>query len=261
MNTKNSMQSQAKWGRSFLRIVLLSGLALGQGAVAWAGFFDACVPGQATIEVTQNTLVKNETVTLPGTDFHDCIISVADGVTLAFKNVRVTVTGDTRLAFEGGATSSLLISGSTFHACDNDIFGFGAGVQIVLSELKEPVGAVCDIMEIEPDGDLQILSSTLRTDTEMELAADNKVTIQKSTLDATNTYPAYGNILIGQAAFGGTTQHVLVEKSDLLADNDIEISAQQDTTVIKNDFQAGGSVTITGDPCTSQFNRPDVPCS
>lgn len=201
-------------------------------------------------------------MTLPGEDFRTCGIDVADGVTLTFKNVRVNVTKDTSLIFSGGeATSRLLIQGSTFRACDNDIFGFGVGVQIVESTLREPVGEVCDIMEIEPSGDLLILSSTLRTDTEMELTAPNKVTIQKSILDATNTFPAYGNILIGQAAFGGTTQHVLVEKTTMAADNEIVISAQQDTTVIKNTFRAGSSVTITGDPCTSQSNSPALPCS
>jgi hypothetical protein len=264
MNMKMSMQSRVKRGQLMI-LVLAGGLAMGNGSVAWAGFFDACVPGQATIEVTQNTTVKDETVTLPGADFHTCQVNVADGVTLEFKNVRVTVTGDTSLRFEGGDNSRLLIGHSTFHACDLDVFGFGAGMRIDHSELKEPVGAGCDLMEIRPTGDLEILSSTLRTDTEMILApccsvaAGNTVTVQKSTLDATQTSFGYGNIFIG-TGFSGTSLHTLVEKNDLTADRDIEIGAQQDTTVIKNDFEAGGSITITGSPCTSESNRPDVQC-
>ena len=265
MNTKIIMQSRAKRGQLMI-LVLAGGIAMGNGSVAWAGFFDACVQGQATIEVTQNTTVKNERVTLPGSDFHTCQIDVADGVTLEFQNVHVTVTGDTSLRFQGGAGSRLIIGHSIFHACDNDVFGFSAGVQIDHSELKEPVGAGCDLMEIRPEGDLEILSSTLRTDTEMILApccsepAGNTVTVQKSTLDATQTsFGFYGNIFIG-TGFSGTSLHTLVEKNDLTADRDIEIGAQQDTTVIKNDFEAGGGITITGNPCTSEFNRPEVPC-
>lgn len=258
MNANKRMQKRTR--RGFTTILALAGsLAIGTSAPAWAGFFDACTLGAGTIEVTQNTLVKNETATLLGDDFHDCFINVHDGVTLAFKNVRVTVTGDTRIAFDGEGASSLLIQGSTFQACDNDIFGFGGGVQISLSALKEPVGAGCDLMEIEPDGDLTVLSSTLRTDTEMLLVAPNAVTVQKSVLDATHGSFGYGDIAIGTFFFT-TSQHTRVEKTGFLADHDITIGAVQDTTVEKNSFAAGGSITITGNPCTALSNSPQVSC-
>ena len=118
------------------------GLALGHGAVAWAGFFDGCIPLEpvGVITVTQHTTVKNETVTLLGDAVRVCVITVADGVTLEFKNVRVTATGPTRLRFVGGINSRLLIRGSTFTTCDNDVLGgFGAGMLIDHSVLQDPV--------------------------------------------------------------------------------------------------------------------------
>jgi hypothetical protein len=183
---------------------------------------------------------------------------VADGVTLRFVNVRVEVTGDTQLIFSGEANSRLIIWLSRFKACDMDSSGFGL-VRVVLSTLKEPVGAVCDDMELEDIGDLKIVYSRLRTDDLMELRPENRVVIRNSTLDATNP-SVNGKIFIG-TGFGAPSLHTLLKKSRMLADGDITIDAIENTAVIKNKFQAGGSIMITGNPCTSKFNRPNVPCS
>ena len=86
-------------------------------------------------------------------------------ITLEFKNIRVTSTGATLLRFIGlGVNSRLLIRGSTFETCDNDILGFGAGVRIDHSVLQDPIEGAgsCDLVEkgpSEPGDSLQYLAN------------------------------------------------------------------------------------------------------
>src|SRR4051794_2546385 len=101
--------------RTLLLSILALGTLLGGTRVAHAGFFDRClVPRDQTnqtIDVVQNTVVKNVKVTLQANRTQEsCQIIVADGVTLTLMNVVVDAAKGKRLIFEGGSTSSLLIN-------------------------------------------------------------------------------------------------------------------------------------------------------
>ena len=236
------------------KVITTGTLMLGLSGTGQAGFFEVCIPeGDATIEVTQNTTVKNENATLPGDNFDTCNIVVADGVRLKFEKVTVNVTGDKRLVFEGGDNSKLIISNSTLHACDNDIFGFSDLVKIVRSALSEPIGPGCDLLELEPDGDLKIFSSTLSGEDTIDLSSGKTITVKNSTMETENN-----DINIG-AAFADS-QNTTIRKTTIITPDDINIGAQQKTKVINNDLQADGMISISGDPCTSKANTPDVPC-
>lgn len=107
----------------------LAGFLLAFGAVASptpasAGFFDACLaPGDRTITVNQNTIVRNETAALPpASTLASCVVEVADGVTLRLIDVKIPATSK-RLAFAGAGTSRLFVEGSNIRACDGDVGG------------------------------------------------------------------------------------------------------------------------------------------
>ena len=249
MHTKRSRQKQDTW-RLLLMLVVGGGLALGPGRAS----LTPVSPHRRSLRSPSIRPSKMKRCSCRRI-LRLCVIFVADGVTLEFKNIRVTSTGATLLRFIGlGVNSRLLIRGSTFETCDNDILGFGAGVRIDHSVLQDPIEGAgsCDLVEMGPSGNLEILSSTLRTLGSIHLFSDNTITIEKSTLQA-----EFG-ISIGTGA--PSPLHTRVEKSEITTGGSLEIRADQDTTVLKNDFDAD-SITITGDPCTSKSNTPDVPCS
>ncbi len=232
---------------------------------AYAGFFDVCLqspPG--TINVTKNTTVVNESVSLPDAPCCSpttCQISVDDGVKLEFINVRVrAIAGNVRLAFDGGENSQLKIRLSKLSVCDNDIYGFSGGVTITHSLLQDPPGDRCDLMEIEPDGDLTIEASELSTIYTMQLNSPGSVKIEGSKIYAKNkTYTGeinigtdYDNSIVSRAVF--------VKASKLVSGGNIVIGADQEAKVLLNQLSAKGAVNLIGNPCQAMLNIPSVSC-
>jgi hypothetical protein len=247
--------SNGKPGIWRLALAVLTGVLLAGKQEAWAGFFDPCVPpGDATIVVTEDTTVKNEAAILEDENFDDCTIEVADGVVLRLQNVVVSTTLDGRVDFDGGDTSSLIIKNSTLNVCDSDIFGFQE-VSITHSTFVDPPDTTCDVKEMEPFGDITIIASVLTTrgegDSDVQVTSqEGDVTVKNSTIVATD------DVFI-EAQTGNAT----VQASSVTANVDIAILGAGAVRAIANTLQAGGAVTITGNPCTSRANSPDVPCS
>ncbi|MFO1070370.1 MAG: hypothetical protein U1E14_17790 [Geminicoccaceae bacterium] len=233
----------------------LGSLLAGVAGEARAGFFDACMPpGNQTITVHQNTVVRNERVLLQDNGFDDCNIAVDDGVTLTFRNVRVSVESEKRIAFDGGESSRLNVLGSQFAACDFDVFGF-ADVRIETSRLIDPPNSTCDVKELEPTGNLTVRGSLLRTnpggDTNIELTSEvGRVVIERSLLDAGDD--------IGIEGFTGTS----VRLSVLRAPVSIGIAGAGPTLATGNLLRSGsGEIGISGSPCTARLNLPSVGCT
>ena len=231
---------------------LLAGIA----GEARAGFFDACMPpGYQTITVHQNTVVRNERVLLQDDGFDDCAIYVDEGVTLTFRNVRVSVESEKRIWFQGGETSRLNVLGSRFAACDFDVFGF-SDVRIENSQLIDPTDATCDVKELEPTGNLTVRGSLLRTnnsggDTGIELTSEvGRVVLERSLLDAGDDID-----------IGGVTA-TSVRLSVLRAPVSIGIAGAGPTLATGNLLRSGSSeIGISGSPCTARLNVPNVDCT
>ena len=251
----------SRFHRYVTAVIILCGASIFSPSTVYAGFFDACMQEpQATINVTQNTKVWNQTVVLPDVVL-DCEIDVAEGVTLEFLNVRVSSpSGNARLVFEGGENSQLKIKYSKLNACDNDVFGFSGGVQILHSILQDPAGGSCDLMEIEPDGDLTIQGSELRALDTIEIISNRRVKIEGSKIFARSaSFP--GEVNIGTDYENKPiSKQVLVKGSKVVSADNIVIGAQQDTTVLLNELSAKGSTVITGNPCKTTLNIPSVWC-
>jgi hypothetical protein len=243
-----------------MRTILLSALALGMllgGAkVARAGFFDACMaPGDQTITVVQNTTVRSENVTFQANGTQErCLIEVNDGVALRLESVTINVVNDKRINFSGGDASSLVIASSSITACDHDIFGFQQ-VTITSSKLLDPVNSdECDLKEIEVTGDITITGSTLRASTfnDIQILSETGNIILKS-----NTLLSVEGIEIG--AQGGA---VTLSSNRLTSESGgITIRGAGQVSALSNVFRTPGTITITGNPCTSQSNSPPVPCT
>ena len=243
--------------RKFLLPMLALGMLLGGAKVARAGFFDACMaPGDQTITVVQDTTVRSERATLQ-TDgnFDSCTVIVNDGVRLSLISVSINVVQDKQIIFEGGDTSSLSIESTTINACDTDILGFGQ-VRITSSKLLDPQNSEnCDGKEIEVTGDITITGSTLAAPTStssyMQIFSDNGNIILKS-----------NNLIVGDSIeIGAQSGTVTLSSNRLTAENDISITGAGQVSALSNVFQTPGTVTITGNPCTSRSNSPPVPCT
>lgn len=237
------------------RALALSALVWELGVTAaQARFFDACAaPGDQAIHVVQNTVVRNERITFQsdGT-FDGCEVTVDDGVTLKLQNVRIDVVADKSLRFDGGAGSRLLVENSRINACDSDVFGF-AFVRIANSRLLDPRGQTCDVKEIEPDGDVQVIGSTLATnvggDTDVVVSSDSgRVLVQRSTLKA------------GDDIRIELPERVDVSLNGLRAKARITVVGGA-TRVLGNLLVAEeGPITIVGSPCSTGLNLPRVAC-
>lgn len=254
MTTKISMQSWAKRGQLMI-MLLVSGIAMGKGSVVWAGFFDACAAdGDATITVTQNTTVKNEHVTLQAAATQqNCNIEVDDGVTLRLQNVNISVTNGKRVNFSGGDTSRLIITNTNINACDSDMFGFQL-VDITHSTFVDPPAGGCDVKELEPTGEIRIISSVLTTEPPGD--SDVQITSRLGNVTVKNSTIISGDDVLIESEAGDAT----VQANNVITNSDIEIIGAGAVKARKNAFLAGGDVTITGKPCTSKSNNPDVPC-
>ncbi|WP_033411817.1 hypothetical protein [Methylosarcina fibrata] len=254
MSTKKIMQTRVK-REQFMIMILVIGIAMGNGSVAWAGFFDACAAdGDATITVTQDTTVKNERVTLQAEDTQQtCTIEVDDGVKLRLQNVNVSVTNGKRVNFIGGDTSSLIITNSKINACDSDMFGFQL-VDISHSTFVDPPNGGCDVKELEPTGEIKIISSVLTTEPPGD--SDVQITSQLGNVTVKNSTIISGDDVLIEAEAGDAT----VQANNIKANDNIEIIGSGAVKAITNAFQAAGVVTITGNPCRSQSNSPDIPC-
>jgi hypothetical protein len=243
--------------RTLLLSILALGTLLGGTRVAHAGFFDACLaPGVQYINVVQDTVVVGEKVTL-GTRNDNCLIEVADGVSLTLKNVRVA-TSDEYIRFDGGATSSLAIVNTSIGACDADILGltdqYGfKQVTIKNSRLVDPTTGACDLKEIYVAGDLTITDSLINSDSSLDMySKSGNIALKNDTLISDYVYSTTIS-----AISGGVT----VETSRLKSNDAIDISGAGQVKVTGNVFRAAGTTTISGHPCASTGNRPPVSCS
>jgi hypothetical protein len=247
--------SVARRTRRIVIAAVTGAIALLGSTAAEARFFDECAaPGDQTIHVVQNTMVRNERITLQ-TDgsFDECEVIVDDGVTLTLKNVRIGVVEDKSIRFDGGPTSRLFVDDSRVTACDFDVFGF-AFVRVKRSYLLDPRDQSCDVKELEPDGSLEIINSHLRTnvtggDTDIQLnSSGGYVTVIASQLDSGDDIQISSPI------------RTEVKLNALRAASGIEITGGQ-TTVIGNLLVAReGEVTVTGTPCRTGLNLPRVTC-
>jgi hypothetical protein len=240
---------RAQW---LSRLALAAGMLLAGTQVAWAQFFDPCVEdGDGTITVTEDTTVSNQSVTLQT----DCEIVVAEGVTLSLLNVNISVPSEEFLEFEGGDTSILNIRNTRINACDSDIFGFQA-VDIMSSVLVDPPNATCDVKELEPTGSIRVVNSVLTTnftegDTDIDITSElGDVTVRTSVISS-------GDDVLIQSEAGNVT----VQQNNVSAVVTIEIIGFGAVQVTRNTLRAGDGVTVTGNPCTSSSNSPNVPCT
>ena len=240
--------------RGFAMSMLAAGLVLGGSKLAMAGFFDACLaPGDQTIQVHQNTVVRRERVLLPSVDFEDCIVEVDPGVTLTLELVRIDVVGDEQLAFGGDPTAKLTIRNSFIRACDTDIFGFG-NLTISSSDILDP-NTSCDVKEFFVDGDIAITRSVLSTeDPEADsdiviVSSDGKVAIVRSELRASD------DLRIEGPAGVTLTQNRLRANSNFTATSTAQLEAR------RNIVSAPDGITLSGDPCILVQNVPSLSCA
>ena len=240
-------------------------LVLGSGSAS-ARFFDACAaPGFHMINVVQNTTVRNERIVLFANDTQEnCDVEVAAGVTLKLENVRISVTNEKRIDFNGDVTSRLEIKNSVINACDSDVFGF-ASVDIEYSRLVDPPNAQsCDVKEIEPTGDLTVKSSFIETegsDTDNDIvlrSSTGRLTVFGVALDATD-----------DIAISSDSGPLSVSFSSLRARNTtgnpvgILIDGAGPVRVLATLLRPenGGSITVHGNPCSATANAPPVSCT
>lgn len=240
--------------RMFAASMLAAGLVLGGSKFAVAGFFDACLaPGDQTIQVLQNTVVRRERVLLPGVDFEDCTVEVDPGVMLTLDRVNIDVAGDERLEFEGDPTARLAIRNSIIRACDTDVDGFDS-LTISNSTILDP-DTSCDVKEFFVEGDIAISGSILSTedpeaDSDIQVeSTDGKVAIVRSVLRAAD------DLQIDGPAGVTLTRNRLGANSTVTATSGAELRATG------NIVTAPDGITLTGDPCVLARNVPTLTCT
>jgi hypothetical protein len=251
--TSMSSFGRAQW---LSRLALAAGILLAGTQVAWAGFFDPCVEeGDATITVTEDTTVTNESVTQrEEEEGQECFIEVAEGVTLRLHNVNVSFQNGKRVTFQGGDTNKLIIRNTRINACESDVFGFRT-IDITNSSLVDPTNVDCGNKNLESSGSIRIFGSVIISNrselTDVAVFSfSNNVTVRSSMI-------ASGDDVFIVSEAGDVT----VLTNNVTASEGIHIIGSGVTQVINNALRASGGVTITGNPCTSLNNSPDVPCS
>ena len=149
---KPGFASSVWFSSGFPSLLTAAAMLLAGTSTAAAQVFARCEPeGDATIVVTENTTVRNETAILEDERFEDCTVEVADGVVLRLQNVVISTTLDGRVVSGGGDTSSLIIKNSTLNVCDSDVFGFQE-VSITHSTFLDPPDTTCDVKQLESTG-------------------------------------------------------------------------------------------------------------
>lgn len=245
------------WRAPAIAVGIFWAALLGYAEPVAAAFFDAClVKGNQTIQVNFDTIVHNQSATLPADG--SCTIAVADGVTLRLINVTIPPT-NTHLTFTGGATSRLFIRGSNIRACDSDMSGFGR-VRISTSTLSDPEGEGsdrCDVKEMFITGGVKIYQSTLQGVFNVDVRSEKgNVTVLRSVM----TSGSAGRTFSLQTFSPTSVMRVI--QSRLNSAGPVEVNGAGATSVLRSRFDAADIVTVLGDPCLAKKNTPDtIACS